>query len=379
MRQAIINLASKRAQGQNPGLLLQRYLTKPATGEGGDPHERRDLFGAAVQAAKSDILHSLYNDAYSRWNGSFPQNCLHPSETLKTAGRLIVGLGSENVLETGLRLHHTYGVPIIPGSALKGLAAHYCRDVWGQRHSSTVAEDNRPYRRGGQFHDLVFGTTDDGGVITFHDAWVTPESLGQSAIHLDVMTPHHLKWQTNEAPPTDFDSPVPVSFLSVTGTFQIRLSWNGPADTPPERAAEWTERTMSILKEALAEWGVGGKTSSGYGRLVDRAAKSQAAGSNSDATTGATPTGPIHQKGEKVPVIQRTIDGKLRYEADDGFLGSLIQGTAPSLADGESTELWILRVDEKNRKVPYVFQVDEPPPSKTQQPRRNSGGRKEKR
>ena len=51
--------------------------------------------------------------------------------TLSTAGRLIVGLGSENVLETGIRLHHTYGLPIIPGSAFKGLAAHYCHEAWG--------------------------------------------------------------------------------------------------------------------------------------------------------------------------------------------------------------------------------------------------------
>jgi CRISPR-associated protein Cmr6 len=47
-------------------------------------------------------------------------------------GRLIVGLGGDNVLETGLTLHHTYGVPLIPGNALKGLAAHYCDQVWGQ-------------------------------------------------------------------------------------------------------------------------------------------------------------------------------------------------------------------------------------------------------
>lgn len=374
MRQAIINLALRRTHGHNPGLLLQRYLTKTATGDVSDPAERGELFAAAVQAAKSAILRSLYQDAYLRWTGSFPQNGLHPTETLKTAGRLIVGLGSENVLETGLRLHHTYGVPIIPGSALKGLAAHYCRDVWGQRRTNSIADENRPYQRSGQFHDLVFGTTDDGGVIIFHDAWVTPESLDQGALQLDVMTPHHPKWQTNEAPPTDFDSPVPVSFLSVTGSFQMRLSWNGPVGTPPDLATEWTGRAMTILKEAIAEWGVGGKTSSGYGRLVDPTTKTPPVDQVSGVQVVAKPTGPVHKPREKIRVVQRTIDGKLRYEADDGFLGSLIQGTPPSIADGESTEFWVLRVDEKNKKLPYVFQVDEPQPPKPQQTKKKSGG-----
>lgn len=40
---------------------------------------------------------------------------------LHTASRLIVGLGSETTLEIHIRLHHSYGYPIIPGSALKGL------------------------------------------------------------------------------------------------------------------------------------------------------------------------------------------------------------------------------------------------------------------
>src|SRR5579885_2650459 len=40
-------------------------------------------------------------------------------------GRLIVGLGIDSVIETGIALHHTYGVPYLPGSALKGLTASY--------------------------------------------------------------------------------------------------------------------------------------------------------------------------------------------------------------------------------------------------------------
>jgi CRISPR-associated protein Cmr6 len=263
VRRAIINLANRRAQGTHPGLLLQRYLAKQA-----DPAERHALFDSALAAARSESLRTMYSEAFMRWSRSFAQGKAHRSERLVTTSRLAVGLGSENILEAGLRLHHTYGVPIVPGSALKGLASHYCHDVWGQRHSEVAPEKNRLFQRGESYHRLLFGTTDDGGVITFHDAWITPESLSDQSLRLDVVTPHHPKWQTNDAPPTDFDSPVPVSFLSVAGTFEIRLSWSGPVNTPSDQADAWTALAMKLLEEALAEWGVGGKTSSGYGRLM---------------------------------------------------------------------------------------------------------------
>jgi len=254
-------------------LLLQRFLAKDATGPNGDPAERRQLLDAAISAARAESLLTLYRQAFDRWSDSVKTDACHRTVDLHTAGRLIVGLGSENVLETGIRLHHTYGLPLIPGSAMKGLSSHFCDTVWGQRHLRDLAKDeNKSFRREGldekrQYHKLLFGTTDDSGVIAFHDAWMLPDGLREGGILLDVMTPHHPQWQTNEAPPTDFDNPVPVSFLSVTGTFRVGISWAGPPDHP--QATAWTAMALDLLKSALAEWGVGGKTSSGYGRLVE--------------------------------------------------------------------------------------------------------------
>lgn len=274
MRNAIIRLQreGRRPHGQNPGLLLQRYLGPPPPEKEGESKERRALLDSAIQSARDGSLHLLYRQAFDRWNRSFPEEPLHAFADLRTAGRLIVGLGSENVLETGIRLHGTYGVPILPGSALKGLSSHYCDRVWGSRHLGDDASDaGKAFRREGadaehQYHKLLFGTTDDGGVIAFHDSWILPDSLTNASLMLDVMTPHHPRWQNNEAPPTDFDSPNPISFLSVSGTFRVRLSWAGPSGHP--EAGPWTGLAMRLLKEALAEWGIGGKTSSGYGRLT---------------------------------------------------------------------------------------------------------------
>lgn len=254
MRKAIVALSNRRSAGQHPGLLLHRYLAKAAAGDGGDPAEKRALLLAAICAAQDTDVQQLYQAAYRRWEASLPPQTVRMQ--LVSAGRLIVGLGSENVLEAGITLHHTYGLPILPGSALKGLAAHYCDQVWGS------AEEG--FRKGGTYHRLLFGTTDESGCILFHDGWLVP-GLGNSPLKLDVMTPHHLHWLDGGVPPTDFDSPNPVPFLSVSGTFSIAVSWCGPQS---DQAQRWTELASQVLSDALQHWGIGGKTSSGYGRLT---------------------------------------------------------------------------------------------------------------
>jgi len=80
------------------------------------------------------------------------------------------------------------------------------------------------------------------------------------------MTPHHSGWNNveNPEPPTDFDSPIPVPFLSVAGKFLVAVSWHGPIS---DHAKRWMELAISLLRDALFDWGVGGKTTSGYGRF----------------------------------------------------------------------------------------------------------------
>jgi CRISPR-associated protein Cmr6 len=359
VRQAIIKLADRRGRGSHPGLILQRYLTNQAPTR---EEERRALFDATLQAAQSDSLRSMYSEAFARWGRSFPQGRAHRSEQLTTIGRLVVGLGSETVLEVGLRLHHTFGVPIIPGSALKGLASHYCHDVWGQRCNDETPEENRLFRRGGTHHSLLFGTTDDGGLITFHDAWVTPASLIDAAQRHDVMTPHHPTWQTNEAPPTDFDSPVPVSFLSVAGTFDVRLSWSGPASTPPDQAEAWATLAMKLLQEALAEWGVGGKTSSGYGRLVpsDSLRSDRQPSSVARVKQVAPPT-----PGEIVNaqlLEERTKRGGWKALHEPSGLAGPIQNSGDVPADknvGDTLKLVIASANERELAFRYPTPADE--------------------
>lgn len=281
------NVAAKTA---HPGLLLSRYLRTPVKGEsadGGHPPARRGLLKAAIASAKNAA--PVYKHAFERWKSRHPR-CF----SADIEGRMVIGLGTSSPLETGLTMHHTYGVPYIPGSSLKGLAAHYCDLVWGNRDpqhptsTTDVTGEELRFRhlrnddvtdetgRTGCYHRTIFGTTEDAGHMTFHDAWLDPGCLtgnGKSGLVLDIMTPHHGDYYSGKqlkpdagkgrVPPTDFDSPNPIAFLSVTGRFWFSVDSDSSADP---LAASLQMLTGDLLQEALREWGIGGKTSSGYGR-----------------------------------------------------------------------------------------------------------------
>jgi CRISPR-associated protein Cmr6 len=351
MRRPIIQLADRRGRGQHPGLILQRFLTRPVAEKEGGEAEKRALLGAAIQAAKGPALHHLYQMAFARWTEGLAGADPRRSEDLKTAGRLIVGLGSPNVLEAGIRLHHTYGLPFIPGSVLKGLSSRYCAQGWGQ------ADANRSFRRGEEYHKLLFGATGDRGVIVFHDAWILPESVREGCLLLDVMTSHHPDWAARGQPPTDFDRPHPIAFLSVAGTFRVAVSWAGPAAHP--QGESWTELAFTLLKEALREWGAGGRTSSGYGRLapVGEVAGKVAPRTAAAATPAPPRPTPAHERGQRITVT-RIADpkGKVKFQADDGCVGHFASEAPPAIEVGQTTSVWIANVSPQG----YTFTQVQP-------------------
>lgn len=195
-----------------------------------------------------------YPRFFQRWRESF--EALKPeAQTVEAAvlGRMVVGLGAESVLETSIGLHRTYGVPYIPGSALKGLVAAAAHKNLEDSSWRKVKEDGKI----GDSHRILFGNQESSGYVTFHDAlWIpTGDKL---PLDLDVMTVHHPEYyQGKESPPADWDNPTPVAFLSARGKYLLAV-------TGPE---EWVDAAMKILKDALEKDGIGAKTAAGYGRM----------------------------------------------------------------------------------------------------------------
>jgi CRISPR-associated protein Cmr6 len=221
---------------------------------GGKGQERRELLLQKIAAAQR--AQQVYTLAFNRWAAL--TSSAHSVE-LPVRGRLASGLGQDSVLEIGVTLHHTYGTPLIRGSALKGLAAHYCDRVWGAGDAGFTLDGDK--------HKVLFGTTDSSGFIAFHDAWISPASLSATSqgVVLDVMTVHHGPYYMgeDETAPTDFDDPNPIYFLSVAGTFRFALECSDAS----EAGRLWGNLALVLLKQALTNWGVGAKTSSGYGRF----------------------------------------------------------------------------------------------------------------
>lgn len=223
-KQALLRWACQHKLGQPVGLVA-------------DVARRRE---AALQAlaAGSRPLHCVRLRAEPEW-------------------RLVVGLGNKaNAHEIGLALHGTYGWPVIPGSALKGLAAAWATSagvdpaaVWrvfgGPRRDTPVPAD---------------ATAAERGTVRFFDAIPAGAPV---AVEADVFTPHVKPYYDgaaagNPVPPAEYHNPVPLTFLTVRGAYAVDLY--GPPGEDVGLAVEW-------LKKAGDELGAGAKTAAGYGYL----------------------------------------------------------------------------------------------------------------
>lgn len=227
------------------GLWLERYA-QSLGGKGGN----QPLFDAVCGKESRIRVSPHYRDAYERRKKILDEAGVYLGEAT-VRGRMVVGLGVESVLETSIVLHRTYGVPVIPGSALKGLASSAACRLFR----------DEGWQRNGESHKTMFGDTTTAGYVTFYDAMFVPSHSVNSEklpLDLDVMTVHHREYYgTGKKPPADWDSPVPVPFLTAHGKYLIAIE--GPE--------QWALAAWDILKIALAEEGIGAKTAAGYGRM----------------------------------------------------------------------------------------------------------------
>lgn len=171
--------------------------------------------------------------------------------------RLIVGLGNPSVYETSITLHHIYGIPYIPASAVKGVVRHFTLE-------EKFKSDENKALKNKEFCD-VFGCDNRSiykearqGNIIFFDAFPTEPPL----VEPDVMNVHYPNYYGGNEAPTDYQNPNPIFFLTVKETkfhFTVGIK-KKVEDQILETAFNW-------LKQALSEHGIGAKTAVGYGRM----------------------------------------------------------------------------------------------------------------
>lgn len=210
--------------------------------------------------------------------------------------RLIVGLGNESVYENGMTLHHIYGIPYIPGSAVKGITRS-----WMLTEAFGTDKEAEKRALNNELFSYIFGKGGDGndegnkGYAFFFDAFPASEFT----IEPDIMNNHYQEYyegKKNKAnqpvPPADWLSPNPIFFLTLKGgsfCFQIAVKENDCPeklkedgkllrdDSPIYSNEDWNinmnQQTKILdiittwLKSALEHHGIGAKTAVGYGRM----------------------------------------------------------------------------------------------------------------
>lgn len=254
LMRADLREAYRTTRAAHPGLLAQRGS---AEYDEDCPANKAAHIARLCQLPASDF----YRRAYERWRQATASPTRFASTLLKIETRLFIGLNGSNMLETGCAIHHSYGVPYIPGSSLKGVVNRYVRETpFGQAHPAAcdelfgaAADPQGPHRDG-----LA-------GIFSFHDAWWVPGSAPTPLV-AEVVTTHHPDYygQNGATPATDYDSPIPNGQIAVRGSFLFTLE--GPA--------AWLVLGLDMLEQALLARGIGAKTRAGYGVMaVDAAAR----------------------------------------------------------------------------------------------------------
>ena len=197
----------------------------------------------------------------------FPNTQLIVNKVFTPDWRMVVGLGGgTSVYETGMTLHHIYGIPYIPASAIKGIVRSWIiAEAFKNEETEAIQDEG---------FCNVFGCPDkiDGvksrykefrqGKVTFFDAMPTQKPT----LKPDIMNPHYPDYYNDKNAkewPTDTQNPKPIVFLTVQKTAFRFLVGTKEADN--------TIKGKSIdvwLTEALTEHGIGAKTAIGYGFMT---------------------------------------------------------------------------------------------------------------
>jgi len=256
--------------------------------------ENPNKFNKALESNKNAWLHSIIE----KFQPPAIQPIILPSGykktklTATTAQPLIVGLGEPSPYETGITLDFLTGLPIIPGSAVKGITrrAAILKLAWKNRcqfgkefkekfgfelQSIENAEYADLFPYGDEFDFVaqkienelrpnkfveVFGTQELKGQVIFMDAY--PIRWSKGLFRVDVMNPHYGPYYESKGgqPPADWYNPVPVVYLTVNTGVEYRFVLASKDEELLPKAVEW-------LKFALENIGVGAKGSQGYGVL----------------------------------------------------------------------------------------------------------------
>ena len=232
----------------------------------------RSLSATRVESAELTALRSQHT---RRFIGLFREAFSGRSvvSVAQLEGRLAMNLADSLIQNAGISLDRLFGMPFIPGSAVKGVCRHAAleqikttdpsdlpllldqfREVFGTSESDFARGDLRDYRA------LLGGRAENyRGRVSFLPAY----PLNEARIVLDLTCVHYPDYyRTGQMQDLSIEKPQPNPFpvVEVGAQFAFCLVLNRPkgSDSVLESARQWLESALTVR-------GLGAKTASGYG------------------------------------------------------------------------------------------------------------------
>lgn len=264
-----------------------------------------EFFTELESKSKDDQFKNFYKVFIENWRNTLANIPDIKIFSGSTQSRLAIGLGNETILENSLTLHSIWGIPYIPGSALKGVTRNYyinkillkdlkeSADIIDnlifaysevlknksdetklkkltkikQNKKEIFANESTIQKIKTGWFDLekaykIFGASDNEGAIIFYDAY--PEEYPK--LKSDIMNPHFGDYYSDKnaiIAPGDWLSNNPIKFITVDKNEKF-IFVLGKRKNSKISDVDFTE-IYNIVKEALEFSGIGAKTSVNYG------------------------------------------------------------------------------------------------------------------
>jgi CRISPR-associated protein Cmr6 len=242
----------------NAGLVFDRYAPDVTGNYPKEYNPKKEGLKRVIETQRDEALRKAM---LARWHAGVASVNAKTFQ-MCTEWRLVSGVGRNTPYEVGFRFDR-YGFATLPGSGVKGIARAYAWSI-GCENTSDFIDIFGYAPAAGDRREAQTGRA------VFFDAM----PIDDPVLELDVMTPHYPKYYQGTELPTNWQSPVPIYFLTVKAgvCFEFAVGWRRKQTAQNENEKEKDERLHKLaedwLKGGLTELGAGAKTNAGYGYFM---------------------------------------------------------------------------------------------------------------
>jgi len=196
----------------------------------------------------------------------------------------MTGLALGGTLETGVTTHHSYGMPLLAGSSVKGAVRAYAESIFllKDENGKILLDEKGNTQINPAMKDILnvlFGADENAeqanaGYLVWHDAWLIPaltkegkysSSDDAKPFAKEIVTVHHSQYyadKTGTVEALDMEAPIPNQQLAVQGSFYFVIEGKNK---------QWLDFAKQLLENMLNEFGMGAKGAAGYGYFKEDA------------------------------------------------------------------------------------------------------------